>query len=51
MRYDLRRVGMVKDTIHTREVDTAYMRGINLLQKENMQRRYISSMTIGTATP
>ena len=33
MRYDLRRVGMVKDTIHTREVDTAYMRGINLLQK------------------
>lgn len=42
MRYDLRRVGMVKDTIHTREVDTAYMRGINLLQKRKYAKaRYI----------
>ena len=42
MRYDLRRVGMVKDTIHTREVDTAYMRGINLLQK----RKYAKALYI-----
>ena len=44
MRYDLRRVGMVKDTIHTREVDTAYMRGINLLQK----RKYAKALYILT---
>ena len=42
MRYELRRVGMVKDTIHTREVDTAYMRGINLLQK----RKYAKALYI-----
>lgn len=42
MRYDLRRVGMIKDTIHTREVDTAYMRGINLLQK----RKYAKALYI-----
>ena len=42
MRYDLRRVGMVKDTIHTREVDPAYMRGINLLQK----RKYAKALYI-----
>ena len=42
MCYDLRRVGMVKDTIHTREVDTAYMRGINLLQK----RKYAKALYI-----
>ena len=42
MRYDLRRVGMVKDPIHTREVDTAYMRGINLLQK----RKYAKALYI-----
>lgn len=42
LRYDLRRVGMVKDTIHTREVDTAYMRGINLLQK----RKYAKALYI-----
>ena len=42
MRYDQRRVGMVKDTIHTREVDTAYMRGINLLQK----RKYAKALYI-----
>lgn len=42
MRYDLRRVGMVKDTIHTREVDTAYMRGISLLQK----RKYAKALYI-----
>ena len=38
----MRRVGMVKDTIHTREVDTAYMRGINLLQK----RKYAKALYI-----
>ena len=42
MRYDLRRVGMVKDTIHTREIDTAYMRGIDLLQK----RKYAKALYI-----
>ncbi len=33
VRCHLRRVGMVKDTIHTREIDTAYMRGLKLLQR------------------
>ena len=32
-RYSLRRKGMVKDTIHTTELDTAYARGVQLLQK------------------
>lgn len=40
MRYDLRRQGMIKDTIHTREVDTAYMQGVDLLQK----RRYAKAL-------
>ena len=40
LRYDLRRQGMIKDTIHTREVDTAYMRGVDLLQK----RRYAKAL-------
>ena len=40
MRYDLRRRGMIKDTIHTREVDTAYMRGVDLLQR----RRYAKAL-------
>ena len=31
-RYSLRRKGMVKDTIHTTELDTAYARGVQLLQ-------------------
>lgn len=37
-RYDLRRVGMVKDTIHTTELDTAYARGVELLQKRQYAR-------------
>ena len=32
-RYSLRRKGMVKDTIHTTELDTIYARGVELLQK------------------
>lgn len=40
MRYDLRRQGMIKDTIHTREVDTAYMRGVELLQ----HRKYAKAL-------
>ena len=40
LRYDLRRQGMIKDTIHTREVDTAYMRGVELLQ----QRKYAKAL-------
>lgn len=40
MRYDLRRQGMIKDTIHTREVDTAYMRGVELLR----QRKYAKAL-------
>lgn len=42
MRYDLRRRGMIKDTIHTRAVDTAYMRGVDLLQK----RKYAKALYI-----
>lgn len=41
-RYDLRRKGMVKDTIHTTELDTAYARGVELLQK----RKYAQALYI-----
>lgn len=41
-RYDLRRVGMVKDTIHTTELDTAYMRGRKLLER----RKYAQALYI-----
>lgn len=37
-RYDLRRKGMVKDTIHTTELDTTYARGVELLQKRKYAR-------------
>ena len=37
-RYDLRRKGMVKDTIHTTELDTAYARGVELLQRRKYAR-------------
>ena len=37
-RYNLRRKGMVKDTIHTTELDTAYARGVELLQKRKYAR-------------
>lgn len=41
-RYNLRRKGMVKDTIHTTELDTAYARGVELLQK----RRYAQTLYV-----
>ena len=41
-RYRLRRKGMVKDTIHTTELDTAYARGVQLLQK----RKYAKALYI-----
>ena len=41
-RYDLRRKGMVKDTIHTTELDTTYSRGVELLQK----RKYAKALYI-----
>lgn len=41
-KYDLRRVGMVKDTIHTTELDTTYGRGVELLQK----RKYAEALYI-----
>ena len=41
-RYDLRRKGMVKDTIHTTELDTTYARGVELLQR----RRYAQALCI-----
>ncbi|WP_416988613.1 hypothetical protein [Alistipes dispar] len=37
-RYNLRRKGMVKDTIHTTELDTAYARGVELLRKRKYAR-------------
>lgn len=43
-KYDLRRVGMVKDTIHTTEPDTRYARGVELLN----QRRYNEAASILT---
>lgn len=42
VRYDLRRKGMVKDTIHTTELDTTYARGVELLQR----RRYAKALYI-----
>lgn len=42
LRYDLRRKGMVKDTIHTTEPDTTYARGVELLQK----RKYAQALYI-----
>ncbi len=41
-RYDLRRKGMVKDTIHTTEPDTTYARGVELLRK----RKYAQALYI-----
>ena len=41
-RYNLRRKGMVKDTIHTTELDTTYMRGVELLRK----RKYAKALYI-----
>ena len=41
-RYNLRRKGMVKDTIHTTELDTAYARGVQLLQK----RKYAKALYV-----
>ena len=41
-RYNLRRKGMVKDTIHTTELDTTYARGVELLQK----RKYATALYI-----
>ena len=41
-RYNLRRKGMVKDTIHTTELDTTYTRGVELLQK----RKYAKALYV-----
>ena len=41
-RYNLRRKGMVKDTIHTTELDTAYALGVELLRK----RKYAKALYI-----
>ena len=41
-RYNLRRKGMVKDTIHTTELDTIYACGVQLLQK----RKYAEALYI-----
>lgn len=38
VRYNLRRVGMVKDTIHTTVLDTTYARGVELLRKRQYAR-------------
>ena len=50
-RYNLRRKGMVKDTIHTTELDTAYARGVELLRKRKYAKAlYILGTTTTTAT-
>lgn len=41
-RYDLRRIGMVKDTIHTTELDTTYARGVKLLR----DRKYAKALYV-----
>lgn len=40
--YDLRRVGMVQDTIHTTVVNEAYMEGVELLK----ERKYAKSLVV-----
>ena len=42
LRCHLRRVGTVKDTIHTTELDTAYLRGRQLLEK----RKYAQALYV-----
>ena len=42
LRCHLRRVGTVKDTIHTTEPDTAYLRGRQLLEK----RKYAQALYV-----
>ena len=37
---------MIKDTIHTTELDTAYARGVEMLQK----RKYAKALTFSTTT-
>ncbi|MFR9611509.1 MAG: hypothetical protein SNI87_07130 [Rikenellaceae bacterium] len=39
-KYDLRRVGMVKDTIHTTEIDTIYKRGVELLNDREYSKAF-----------
>lgn len=41
-KYDLRRVGMIQDTVHTTEPDTLYARGVELLER----RRYAEALYI-----
>ena len=41
-RYNLRRRDMIKDTIHTREPDTLYARGVRLLR----ERRYADAVNL-----
>lgn len=41
-KYYLRRVGMVRDTVHTTEIDTTYLRGRRLLE----ERRYTEALRI-----
>lgn len=39
-KYDLRRVGMVKDTIHTTELDSVYLDGMRFLEKREYSKAY-----------
>lgn len=39
-KYDLRRVGMVKDTIYTTEPDTLYARGVKLLENRQYSKAF-----------
>lgn len=41
-KYDLRRVGMIKDTVYTTVIDTMYARGVMLLQS----RRYEAALKV-----
>ena len=45
-RYNLRRKGMVKDTIHTTELDTVYARGVELLQKTQIRQSLVRSQRL-----
>jgi len=41
-RFHLHRRGMIKDTVHTNEIDTVYMRGVSLLK----ERKYNMALSI-----
>lgn len=51
LRYDLRRQGMIKDTIHTREVDTAICGVWTCCKSAGMRKPFTTYLNTATGTP